>query len=338
MDFIPPRLIRSPHLQTLLSSRLVRGGDGVGEALMGRAETVTLECRGGVRLQAVLNPPDRAPVGGSAVPWILLIHGWLGRADSPYVRRASAALHAAGFGVARLLLRDHGDTAHLNEALFNAARIGEVVDAANALADRVQTTTTNWGLIGFSLGGNFVLRLAAHAELSPHFQRALAVCPVLDPAEAVTELDRGWFAYRQYFLGKWRRSLLAKQAAFPDRYDFSQALELTRVSSLTDYFVARHTEFRDAAEYYSHYTLGPDQLRALRMPTRVLATEDDPVVPARHARALKQVDADLVTLSRYGGHCGFIENLRLGSALDRYAVEFFAAADDAALPPPAPSS
>lgn len=329
MEFIPPRLIRSPHLQTLLSSRLVRGGDGVGEALISRAETLTLACRNGVRLQAVLNPPERPPADGSPVSWILLIHGWLGRADSPYVRRASAALHAAGFGVARLLLRDHGDTAHLNEALFNAARIDEVVDAANALAGHGQQTA--WGLIGFSLGGNFVLRLAAHGELSPLFGRALAVCPVLDPAEAVTELDRGWFAYRQYFLGKWRRSLLAKQAAFPDRYDFSQALELTRVSTLTDYFVARHTEFRDAAEYYSHYTLGPDQFRALRMPTRILATEDDPVVPARHARALKLADAELVTLSRYGGHCGFIENLRLGSALDRYAVDYFAA-------PPAPRS
>lgn len=326
MDFTPPRLLRSPHLQTLLSSRLVRGADGVGEDLIAGAEVVTLECRDGARLQAMVNPPR---TGRAGAPWVLLIHGWLGRADSPYVRRASAALHGAGFGVARLLLRDHGDTAHLNETMFNAARLDEVVDAANALAQRHPVEApgaASWGLLGFSLGGNFVLRLAANAELSARFESALAVCPVLDPAEAVAELDNGFFAYRQYFLGKWRRSLLAKQAAFPDRYDFSEALALNRVGTLTDYFVARHTEFRDAGEYYSHYTLGPDLLAALRMPTRILATEDDPVVPARHARALQAADAQRVTLSRYGGHCGFIRDFALGSALDAWAVEHFSQA------------
>lgn len=343
MDFRPHPLLRSPHLQTLLSSRLVRGGDGIGMDLIERAETVTIPCRDGVRLQALVNrapgspPPaaaaDAAHTGPTASagpvpsprPLIVLIHGWLGRADSPYVRRASTALHRAGFDVARLLLRDHGGTAHLNEGLFNAGRLDEVVDACNALVQRYRP---DWaGLMGFSLGGNFVLRLAAEVQLTAEFRAALAVCPVLEPAAAVHELDRGWAAYRHYFLGKWRRAFAEKEAAFPHLYDFSAARKLSLVSTLTDYFVSRHTPYRDAAEYYAQYTLGADFGTRLRMPVRVLATEDDPVVPAEHARRLQASDgADFVTLVRHGGHCGFIEDLRLTSALDRYATGFFASA------------
>ncbi|MEQ8858094.1 MAG: alpha/beta fold hydrolase [Pseudomonadales bacterium] len=318
MDFRPHPLLRSPHLQTLLSSRLVRGRDGVGAELVERAETVTIPCRDGVRLQALVNPVAGAPL-------VVLIHGWLGRADSPYLRRASTALHRAGFGVARLLLRDHGETSHLNEAMFNAARIDEVVDAANWLLHHYGED--DGSLMGFSLGGNFVLRLARHAETARGFRSVLAVCPVLDPGAAVTELDRGRAVYRHYFLRKWRRAFVDKEAAFPDRYDFAAIRRLSLVSTLTDYFVSRHTPYRDADEYYSHYTLTRDLSGSLRLPVRILATEDDPVVPAAHARALLEADgADFVTLTRHGGHCGFIEDLRLSSALDAYATGYFSAA------------
>jgi len=344
VDFRPHPLLRSPHLQTLLSSRLVRGGDGIGMDLIERAETVTISCRDGVRLQALVNLAQGAPQQDGTVgsadtdpaaapeppaprtrPLIVLLHGWLGRADSPYVRRASTALHRAGFDVARLLLRDHGGTAHLSEGLFNAGRLDEVVDACNALMQRYRPASA--GLMGFSLGGNFVLRLAADAQLAADFRTALAVCPVLEPAAAVHELDRGWAAYRHYFLGKWRRALAEKEAAFPDLYDFSEARRLSLVSTLTDYFVSRHTPYRDALEYYAQYTLGGDLRARLRMPVRVLAAEDDPVVPAVQARRLLASDgADFVTLVRHGGHCGFIEDLRLTSALDRYATDFFVSA------------
>ena len=98
MQFDPPLLLRSPHMQTLLSSRLVRGFSSAAQALLERAETIIVPCRDGVRLQALANLdfPD--------APMVIVVHGWLGRADSPYVRRTADALHGAGFNVARLLL------------------------------------------------------------------------------------------------------------------------------------------------------------------------------------------------------------------------------------------
>jgi len=316
MEFRPHFLLRSPHLQTVLASRLRRGQAAAADLT---SSTVTIPCRGGVRLQALVTP---AP---APAPLVVLIHGWLGSGEAAYLRRALLALHRAGFTVARLLLRDHGSTAHLNEELFNAARLDEVVDACNWLADHYGAAGS--GLIGYSLGGNFVLRLAAHAQVSDRFRAALAVCPVLDPAASVVALDRGWTVYRQYFVRRWRRAFEEKQRAFPDRYAFTDVHRLTLVSTLTDYFVARHTPYADAREYYSHYTLRREFFRTLTMPVRILATEDDPVLPAEHARALlggrrARSEAELVTLLPHGGHCGFIEDLRLGSPLEAYAVRY----------------
>ncbi len=170
-----------------------------------------------------------------------------------------------------------------------------------------------------------MLRLAAHPETSPWFRSALAVCPVVDPEAAVASLDRGWIGYQRYFLGKWRRAFAEKQAAFPDLYDFTDAFRLSRVDTLTDYFVTRHTEFRDASDYYRHYTITSELLQNLRMPVRILAAEDDPVIPARHVRALERADgAELVTMTRHGGHCGYIEDWSLGCAVDAHAVRHFA--------------
>ena len=69
---------------------------------------------------------------------------------------------------------------------------------------------------GFSLGGNFSLRVAIRApDAGIDLRKVVAVCPVLEPANTMEALELGWFGFRQYFVRKWKRSLLAKEACFP---------------------------------------------------------------------------------------------------------------------------
>jgi predicted alpha/beta-fold hydrolase len=315
MQFDPPPLLRSPHMQTLLSSRLVRGFSSAGQSLLERAETIIVPCRDGVRLQALANLdfPD--------APIVIVVHGWLGRADSPYVRRTADALHGAGFNVARLLLRDHGGTSALNEELFNAARIDEVADACSYLADNYGQHGA--GIMGFSLGGNFSLRVAAHPDCSSNIKACFAVCPVVDPQSSADALDAGWPAYRWYFVRKWRKAFIEKQSAFPDRYDFSALERMELVNDLTEYLVERYTPFDSTREYYSHYTLTNEKLAAVRMNTRILSAADDPVIPVRTLDPLRTIANGDFDLSDMGGHCAFIEDYRLRSALDAYTVDYF---------------
>jgi predicted alpha/beta-fold hydrolase len=314
----PPLVLRSPHLQTVLSSRAVRGLGRVGRALLDSAERVTIDCRDGVRLVALVNSTD------TPAPLVILLHGWLGNADSPYSRRAASALHRAGFRIARLLLRDHGDTAALNPEMFHSARIDEVVDACNALSRRYGNGRT--GVLGFSLGGNFAVRVAAHPQADPSIAAVLAICPVIDPAAAVTAIDSGWVGYRWWFLRRWRRALAAKQAAFPDRYDFTDALSLPTIAGLTDYVIPRHSEFPDTECYYAAYRLTHEVIARLRTPVHVVAALDDPVIPGKDVETLVETDRLSVTRSPYGGHCAFIETFGLESRLNAAAPRYFARA------------
>jgi predicted alpha/beta-fold hydrolase len=315
-DVSPPRPLRSPHLQTVLSSRVARGFGSSGRDLIAAAERVTIDCSGGARLVAMVDPPV------SAGPLVILLHGWLGNADSPYSRRAAAALHRAGFRVARLIFRDHGDTAGLNAEMFHSARLDEVVDACNALSAGYGNGRT--GLLGFSLGGNFALRVASHAATDASIVSVLAVCPVVEPAATVAAIDSGWAGYRWWFLRKWRRALAAKQAAFPRRYDFAEALKLPTIAALTDHVVARYTDFADTESYYAAYRLTNASLAHLRASAHIVAAADDPVIPARDVAGLSTNERLTVTLCRHGGHCAFIDGYRLRSGLDQGVPRFFA--------------
>lgn len=315
-SFDPGAWLRPHHAQTILASlplrqwRLQRAARGFEAA----ADDVTLTTADGTRLHASVTPAD------AAAPLVILIHGWLGGFRSSYMLSTGVALSAAGFNVARLNMRDHGGTEPLNEEMFNSGRIGEIIDACAQLSQRYGAAGT--GLMGFSLGANFALRAASSA-----CRRAavptLAICPVIEPGPSAHAIDNGWYGYRLYFVRRWQRAFAAKQRAFPDRYDVSQALSLSSVEALTDYFVERFTTYRDSEDYFSHYSLANDLLEGLDAPARIIAAADDPVIPVEGFARLPASPQLEITLTPHGGHCGFVETSRLESRTDRSALEFF---------------
>jgi predicted alpha/beta-fold hydrolase len=306
-DFEPSRLFRSPHIQTLIGSR------GRGHWVRLRAAELLRESRqliltvnDGIKLEAWLSLQPRPAAT------VILIHGWLGHADSSYVLSAAAELWHAGFSVIRLNLRDHGDTAHLNPELFHSARTEEVVNAIIELQANHATGPT--GLTGFSLGGNFALRVARAIDIE-----TIAICPVVDPRASMISIDGGFMAYRLFFIRKWHRALTAKERAHPERYRFDQARKLSTVSALTEMFVREHTDFSSTDDYLSAYSLMGDALNGTS--ATIVYAEDDPVIPAAGFDALP----DSITLrpTRYGGHCAFVSHPARPTWSDRYLTRGF---------------
>ncbi|MBV8157260.1 MAG: alpha/beta fold hydrolase, partial [Dyella sp.] len=150
-DFLPPWPLRSGHVQTMLSSSGVRRVllPNAAQAVLDGAEQVTVNGGDGVRLTgAYTAQKTQARPRGLAV----LFHGWEGSVDSTYVLQTGSRLLADGWDIFRLNFRDHGDSHHLNEALFHSCRIDEVVHALVDIAQRYPTRPM--ALAGFSLGGN----------------------------------------------------------------------------------------------------------------------------------------------------------------------------------------
>lgn len=312
--FQPAVGLRSPHLQTLLARVRTKTNQRHGTGVC--SQDAILDCRDGIQLRAMVSP------GPTDAPLVVILHGWLGDTRSWYVERTASVLHAGGFRVASLLLRDHGGTAALNREMFNSARLGEVVDACTALAKGCDSV----GIVGFSLGGNFALRMASDPGVDSGLKACLAVSPVIDPARTVRAIDSGWLIYRKWFVNKWRRALKEKQAAFPNDYrGLDGALRLSTVAGITDFLVGRYLPYRDSAHYYARYDLRGDALARVRIDTRIVAALDDMMIPGDSYADIAHNDRVDIQVFNHGGHCGFVEDWRLNAYLDDVVVKYFRA-------------
>lgn len=306
-----PWYLRSPHLQTALGSSPWRRRRGA--ELLAATGAVTSEHLvdggDGVRLHGLHSVvPGAAPRGLA-----LLLHGWEGSAESSYMRLTAAHLLQRGFAVFRLNFRDHGDSHHLNEALFHSNRIDEVVHAAADIAARfLPSPDAPLVAAGYSLGGNFALRLALRAPgAGLALARVAAVCPVLDPAMTMLQMERGWRIYLRYFENKWRESLLRKRVLFPVEHAVDDVTLKLGMRDLTEWLVQRHTDFGSLDAYFDGYSIAGDRLAGLQVPSDILMAADDPVIPLAEFSALTLPPSAHLVIARHGGHCGFLLNMKM---------------------------
>jgi uncharacterized protein len=280
--------------------------------LRAASRELLLDCGEGVRLQAFHSvPPD--PNGRVAV----LLHGWEGSADSYYILSLGQALFEAGVQVVRLNLRDHGDTHHLNREIFHSCRLEEVCGAVAAIGAQLPGQAL-W-LVGFSLGGNFVLRVAASqdARLGP-LSGVIAVSPVLHPDSAMLAMERGWQVYQRYFVHKWSRSLRRKQSLWPGDLHLDDIFRFGDLRRMTAALVAQHTGFPGMKEYLDGYAITGARLDTLAAPATILCAEDDPIIPASDLAHLARHPQLKIARQRRGGHMGFFTSPMARSWIDDF--------------------
>jgi predicted alpha/beta-fold hydrolase len=307
--FLPPLWMRNPHVQSFLVSLPFRRPvvERLAAPLLAASEEQLLDCGDEVRLQSFFSRPARLglpSVGKTAV----LLHGWEGNSDALYILSLAQKLFASGFDVVRLNLRDHGSTHHLNRELFHSCLLPEVVGAAQRIQSMLPGQPLH--LAGFSLGGNFMLRVAAQADVAGlNIAKVVAVSPVLDPGETLHAIEHGFSVYHRYFMRKWGRSLLKKQAAWPSVYDFAELLRLSSLRRMTEEMVRRFTQYNSLEDYLNGYSIIGDKLAHLRVPATVITASDDPIIPVSGLARLPKLPTLRVTVTRHGGHCGFFDRL-----------------------------
>jgi len=304
-EFTPPARLRNAHVQSIYPSLPFRrpGVERRCRGLIESSEDLLLDCGEGVRLLAHRATQERLG-RPSASRMVVLLHGWEGSAQSLYILSLGQFLLDAGFDVVRLNLRDHGDSHHLNRELFHSCRIAEVVGAVRQV--QALHPGRELSMAGFSLGGNFSLRVGARArEAGIDLARVVAVCPVIDPAHTMHALETGWVLYRRYFIWKWRRSLARKQAAWPDAYDLSDVTRLGTLTAMTDVLACHYGGFPSLQAYLRGYAVDGEALATLTPRTRIISAADDPIIPAADLARIARPATLTVTVTPYGGHCGY---------------------------------
>jgi uncharacterized protein len=329
LRFTPPGWLANAHVQSILPTLRVRRPllQRRAQSLLSCTQEHILDCGDGVRLlghhsaHADGNPVNR--------PLVVLLHGWEGSSDSMYVLSLGSHLFDRGCDVFRLNFRDHGPSHHLNQDIFHSCRIAEVVGAIG----RIQQMSPQQSLTvaGFSLGGNFALRVAARAsECGLQLERAIGICPLLRPHSTMNVLETGAYVYRKYFINKWKSSLRIKQQLFPELYDFRTILAQDSIKAMTEILVQRFSEFRDLDAYLHAYAITGDALASLQVPSHILFALDDPIVPAQDLSDVARSKYLQVTAVPRGGHCGFMERFNSPSWADRQVAHLMGLTADGA--------
>ncbi len=315
--FNPPAWLANPHLQSILPSLRVRRPLLLRRAreLLACSQDQILDCGEGVRLLG--HHSTQASVGREpARDLVVLLHGWEGSADSLYVLSLGSYLFARGCDVFRLNFRDHGPTHHLNQDIFHSCRLDEVVGAVGAIQRLYANQRVT--LAGFSLGGNFALRVAARAPAAGiRLERAIGVCPVLRPHSTMDVLEHGPFVYQQYFINKWKSSLRIKQQLFPDYYDFRSIFSQSNIRTMTEVLVERYSDFANLDAYLNGYAIVDHVLERLDVPSHILFALDDPIIPAADLKHLPRNPNLHINAIARGGHCGFMDRFNAESWADR---------------------
>ena len=317
--FEPPFGLRNAHVQTVFSNqgpRKVNRNRRFNTYIASQTELI-LDGGEGVRLQGYHNLAREI----RSRHLVILLHGWEGSHESTYMKSMAGTLLNEGIDTFRLNMRDHGDSHHLNEGVFNSTLVEEVM---NAIADlQSKLDYQEYSLIGFSLGGNFSLRVAAHAHEKPlSLNRVIAFCPVVHAAQSNRVLnERRNLLYGKYFVRKWRRSLRKKLEHWPE-YEFgSQLSSLKTLDEMNKAFIPQYTEFKEIDAYFDAYAIDGATMADTICPCYLHFSKDDMIIPVEGVGLLADNPDLHVTVTERGGHCGFLMNWRGDSWQDLRALE-----------------
>lgn len=238
---------------------------------------------------------------------VLIVHGLSGNAMSPYCASAARAATEAGLSSLRLSLRGAD---YSGEDILHG---GITQDLWAALAAPAIARYRHVLLMGYSVGGHIVLR-AAIEQVDARVRAAAAICPPLDLHHATIAFDhparRPYRSHIFHSLNKAYAATAARGRAQVPAAVVARARSCRERDSLT---VVNRFGFRSAEDYYERESVAP-RLQSLGIPSLVIASRHDPLVPAETViPALAGASRALsVAWVEPGGHVYFPNTLDLG--------------------------
>lgn len=275
------------------------------------------ETEPGVEVLVHSQRPQSDPVGQ-----LFLVHGLEGSSAAGYARSLAHAALEAGYAVHRFNMRSCGGTEHLSgRALYHSGQTGDLAAVIRKLQSQTPVI-----LIGFSLGGNVVLKLAGELGESAGALIAgvAAVSTPIDLAACARRLNApSNVLYSRRFLSRLKQRVRLKESLTPGLFHLE---DLYRVKTIYDFdhlFTARVFGFGTADNYYG--TQSSNQfLERIRVPTLLIQAKDNPLIPFevyRHPAFSKNRYLRLLAVE-HGGHLGFVAKKKPRLWLDGVLLEW----------------
>jgi hypothetical protein len=237
---------------------------------------------------------------------MVLVHGLEGSSDSQYIRGIAARAWRAGCNVVRMNMRNCGDSDALSPTLYHSGLSGDVGAVIEHYTRRFALQRV--ALVGYSMGGNLVLKLAGEWGARHPLSAVAAVCPAIDLAAGSDALhEPANRLYEWHFLRRLMQRYRRKSALFPQIYQTHGIGVMRSLRQFDDKIVARYCGFRDADDYY-YRAASARVVDRIVVPTLILRALDDPFIRLTHQTRQQILANPNVTLveTTHGGHCAYL--------------------------------
>lgn len=252
----------------------------------------------------------------------VLCHGLEGGSDSSYIQTMGRALYQEGYDIIALNFRSCGGVMNRQLRMYHSGETSDLHMVLKYFQDAYQYIV----LVGFSLGGNVVLKYLGQDPKKVHHKvrAAAAISVPVDLAGASDEIGkRKNYLYQEMFLRSLTKKVREKSKQFPEKVKLEHLGKVKSLRDFDEYYTSRMHGFNGAEDYYAQCN-SLQFLFDIQLPTLLINSKDDPFLsPSCFPEKLaKYSDALFYHETKYGGHCGF----RTGSGPDHHetvAKDFF---------------
>ena len=236
---------------------------------------------------------------------VLVLHGLEGSLASHYTGGLLCALEQAGYSAGLMYFRGCSGEPNRLPRSYHSGDTGDLEEVMQRLTQRHPDTKT--AVVGFSLGGNVLLKWLGEKGDHAGVTTAIAISVPLDLHLAALKLSSGLSRiYQRHLLKKLRRSVTEKAALHTPPFPLDSLHELNSFHKFDNEITAPLHGFRDVHEYYAKSS-SKQFLKNIEIPTLLLQAIDDPFLPASALPDKDELSPSItLELSTHGGHVGFV--------------------------------
>jgi uncharacterized protein len=291
----PPFFLKSAHLQTIIGS-------------FGRSTEIPYSHQQFINLQDGDNlccEVSQPPNWRKSDPTFVMIHGLGGSYRSLYLQRLVPRLLNERYRTVRVNLRGCGSGKGLAKRSYHGGNSRDILKVLKTLKKEFPLSEIT--LIGFSLGGNIILKLLG--ELGSAAQclvsHAMGICPAVDlmnSAQLITLKQNR--LYQDYFMKNLCQEVQQRHQHFPDLPNISIHRKMNLIE-FDEKYTAVLWGFKGALDYYQECS-SQKYVGEIRVPCDILYAHNDPVIDHATIKNAPWPKSTTLWCANTGGHMGFL--------------------------------
>jgi predicted alpha/beta-fold hydrolase len=243
--------------------------------------------------------------GSGHGPIVILLHGLEGSIHSPYVKGMLHAIQRQGWRGVLMHFRCCSEELNRLPRTYHSGETGDINTLVQELVRREPGVSI--AVLGFSLGGNVLLKWLGESPQSHHVKAAIAVSVPFELSKSVDKINQGLSKFYQWhFIKSLHKKMLWKFGAQGAPFPVPPLSKLRTIRDFDNRVTAPLHGFDNAEDYYTQSS-SRQFLRHIDVPTLLLQAKDDPFMTLDLLPTSEELSSSVtLELSEKGGHVGFV--------------------------------